>query len=187
MVTVTIDELPRQDGFPIGYYRLRYSTVTVTMWDAKLVDGVTVEPISGRTLARLHAAYGSECMIEPWDEETRELVADHLAATGHAARAAHVRGNPPEVPPPPAPALHRAPAPAPAPSSPPAPPPQSAFREIHVEPVEAALPLIDHDVDEISDLNVLRAMASSMGVEVDDRWRAPRLRLEIRKARESAR
>src|SRR3954471_11022986 len=186
MVTVSIDELPREDGFPIGRYRLRYSTVTVTMWDAKLVEGVTVEPITGRTLARLHAAYGSDCTIEPWDDETRDLVASHLVARGHAARAARVRGNPPEIPSASAAPPLRVSA---APPPPPRPPPSPALRGpvTHVEPVDPIDPLVDHDVDEISDLNVLRAMAFGIGIEVDERWKAPRLRVEIRKARETAR
>ena len=88
---IDIQELPRKDGFPVGMYRLRYSTVTMTTFDAKMVDGVTVDPISGRTLLRLRMAYGCQCVIEPADEETLELVIKHLEDTGRNARAAELR------------------------------------------------------------------------------------------------
>lgn len=179
MVAVSIDELPRQDGFPIGRYRLRYSTVTVTMFDAAIVNGVTIVPITGRTLARLQAAYGSDCTIEPWDEETQELVAKHLEATGKAERAAEVRGEASRARAHPdysvRPGLHRPETPLPS---------RAAHEAPATESVSSVEPLIDHDVDHISDLNVLRSMAAALGVDVDERWKQPRLRLEIRRARE---
>jgi hypothetical protein len=186
MVTVTIDELPRQDGFPIGRYRVRYSTVTVTMFDCALVDGVTPEPVTGRTLTRLHQTYGSDCTIEPWDSETAELVGRYLEESGKGHRASQVRGEVP-VPRPHQEAIRPGLRRQEPPSSAPSPTVTAAAHRHAVRPVGAVEPVIDHDVDMISDLNVLRSIAASLGVEVDERWKQPRLRLEIHKARDAAR
>lgn len=186
MATVEIQELPRKDGFPIGQYRLRYSTITVTMFDAEIVDGVTVAPISGRTLQRLRSAYGCECIIEPWDDETRELIAVHLESVGQGARATALRAGgdasvvpaalPPELP---------------VPAAPPPVAERATRAGASVRPVDrtdsidGVEPMIDQDVDHITDLNVLRSIATALGVDVDGHWKASRLRVEIRRARDA--
>src|SRR4051812_40849011 len=69
---------------------LRYSTITVAYHDAKFVDGVTVEPITGKTMQRMRMAYGPECCIEPADEETFLMIVEHLQSIGKTERAAEL-------------------------------------------------------------------------------------------------
>jgi hypothetical protein len=69
------------------------------------------------------------------------------------------------------------PAPAPAPE-----PPRVAEAPSAVAPPQVPAPSVD-DLDAIDDVDVLRALAASLYLDVDGRWKASRLRAEIRAAR----
>lgn len=176
---IDIEELPRAHGFPVGQYILRYSTINTSYHDAQFVNGVTNPPISGRTLQRLRMAYGSECVIEPADAETRQMVIDHLESIGRPARAAELRGDAPPATPP------AEPTPEPLVETPPPTdeePPSGPELE---EAVETAEPIIDQEIDRIVDVPVLQSIAAGLNITVDETWKVKRLRYEIRKAREA--
>lgn len=82
-------ELPKKLGIPQGKYRLKYKNKTETMPGCVFVDGVTTEPVEGRVLLRQISAHGHrpDFVIEPWDKETAQLIADHVRAQGNEERA----------------------------------------------------------------------------------------------------
>ncbi len=86
--TVDIADIPHEHGLPLGRYRLRYSGLNATTPGAQFVDGVTQEPVTGRYVQRLRMAFGTDCTIEPWDEDTLIAIAAHLESIGKKQRAA---------------------------------------------------------------------------------------------------
>lgn len=75
---LSIVDLPREHGVPLGRYRLRRDGCNEAFPGVRYVDGVSVEPVDGKAVARQAAAFGGAVIIEPWDEETGKLVVTHL-------------------------------------------------------------------------------------------------------------
>lgn len=89
-MNLQLSELPRKAGLPDGKYRFRYSELSVKLPGCHLVNGVSVEPVTGRALVRVRGAYGPQSVIEPWDEETALAVVDHLESRNMTERASQL-------------------------------------------------------------------------------------------------
>jgi len=88
-------EIPRQKGQLQGKYRLTMTDGRSEKYPgARFVDGVTVEPVEGKTVKRLYAAFGPSLTIEAWDDETLSMVADTLRDRGEIDRAAELTSSP---------------------------------------------------------------------------------------------
>ena len=92
MPQLHVSDLPRQRSRIVGRYRLSLPDKRTAKYQgAAFVDGVTVRPVTGRAVLRLHAALKSRgLVIEPWDAETLELVVQYLQSRGKADRAAEL-------------------------------------------------------------------------------------------------
>jgi hypothetical protein len=54
---------------------------------------------------------------------------------------------------------------------------------VEEQPSADASPLITDDIDSIENIDALRSIASGLYIDVDPKWKLPRLRAEIRRAR----
>jgi hypothetical protein len=153
-------------GGVLGSYFLRHkqTDTNAVIGMVQFENGRSTQPFTGQQLLAFVAAVGADVDLEPADDAAR-------AALGVAAVAeAHVP-NAPEAPP----VAEKATA--------------ADEPEPLADTTEAAsqsavdLEPADDDIDAVEDVDALRAIAAGLYVDVDTRWKASRLRSEIRKAR----
>lgn len=89
---LTLEDLPRKDGFAQGRYHLTHKLDSYQAYGYgfRFENGNTVEPLSGRPLMLLLMSQGIDFTIEPADDETRIGILDHLRDRGHTARLAQL-------------------------------------------------------------------------------------------------
>lgn len=71
-----LSQLPRKDLLVTGQFFAvhRSDSFTLDGFGFRFRDGRTIEPVTGRTCDRLHAAYGTDVTFIPADAETCDLV-----------------------------------------------------------------------------------------------------------------
>lgn len=89
---LTLEDLPRKDGFAQGRYHLthKHDSYQASGYGFRFENGKTVEPLSGRPLMLLLMSAGVDFTIEAADDETRIGILDHLRDRGHTARLAQL-------------------------------------------------------------------------------------------------
>lgn len=162
-MAIDIWSLPRDpsSGNVVGSYRLRHDTeLNGTIGIAAFENGLSVRAFSGRELLMLAAAIGAYLTLVPDDDAAR-------AALGLQAQPAED----------PLPATETVPASATE---------QPSTDELRAEQApaadEEAEPAKD-DLDAIEDIEALRSIAASLGIDDAVRWQHKRVRAAIRKAR----
>lgn len=76
-----ISDLPRKDGLVVGEFIAHHKSDSFALegFGFKFVNGVTTGPVAPRAHERLHAAYGSDVVFVPANQESAALVLDWLS------------------------------------------------------------------------------------------------------------